>query len=558
MLFQLHIKNLALIEQADLTWEPGLTVLSGETGAGKSILIDSINLALGAKMKGDMLRAGEKEGLVELIFAPDEKQREKIQELERDFSQELLVLSRKIYEGRSILRINDETASRTRAKSLTEILLDIHGQHEHQSLLSSDRQLEILDSYCKGDLQAPKQQLRRIYRELREIREKISQGIDKRQRTRELDILAFEIKELEEACIKEGEEEALEEEFRRYKNMAKISAGLEKALEGLESQELGEGIREAFEASEYDKVLYPIRENLTTVESLVFDATRQIRSYLEGLDYDEGHLDAITERLDEIRHIKAKYSKDVKKILGILQEKRKRQAFLQEYEARYEEWKTQAGALEREALEQAKTISQIRREAAGVLREKILQELEDLNFLGVEFEIRLERKEKLGPEGFDEAAFFISTNPGNPMKPLKNVASGGELSRIMLALKTVFADSDDIGTLIFDEIDTGISGKTAAKVGEKLYRIARNRQVFCISHLPQIAVMADQHLFLSKSTDGLTTRTNIKVLDREGRIGEIARLMGGSRISEGILASAREMTAEADLFKKICHTSLQP
>ena len=286
--------------------------------------------------------------------------------------------------------------------------------------------------------------------------------------------------------------------------------------------------------------------NLNTIEDLISETIHYTNRYLDSLEYNEREYDKVIERLDTIRHIKSKYSNDYHKIQELLKEKENRLNFLKDFGEEVVLLRKSAAKLEESILERCTLISAMRKEVAVTLTERIKEELEDLNFLGVEFEIRFTKKDKISRDGYDAVDFLISTNPGQPMKPLQMVASGGELSRIMLALKTVFASSDDIQTLIFDEIDTGISGKTAVKVGEKLMNISRGRQVLCISHLPQIAVMADQNLFISKSTDGKTTQTNIDLLDKEGKIKEIARLIGGNNLTEGVLKTAREMIQEAD------------
>ena len=286
--------------------------------------------------------------------------------------------------------------------------------------------------------------------------------------------------------------------------------------------------------------------NLNTIEDLISETIHYTNRYLDSLEYNEREYDKVIERLDTIRHIKSKYSNDYHKIQELLKEKENRLSFLKDFGEEVVLLRKSAAKLEESILERCTLISTMRKEVAVTLTERIKEELEDLNFLGVEFEIRFTKKDKISRDGYDAVDFLISTNPGQPMKPLQMVASGGELSRIMLALKTVFASSDDIQTLIFDEIDTGISGKTAVKVGEKLMNISKGRQVLCISHLPQIAVMADQNLFISKSTDGKTTQTNIDLLDKEGKIKEIARLIGGNNLTEGVLKTAREMIQEAD------------
>ena len=546
MLIELHIKNLALIKKADIYFKEGLSVLSGETGAGKSILIDSINLALGAKANEDIIRVGENEGFVELIFTLDEKRKEKLKAMDISFEDDILILTRKISTSRSVCRINDETVTLNKLREITDTLIDIHGQHEHQSLLSAGNNLVLLDSFCPKELSKLKSELSNDYGELKKINQKIQEGIDERLRKREIDILDFEINEIKDAKIKENEEEELEQVFKKGKNISKINDVLVELLSELENESIGNNIRDVFDIAALDDSLNVVVSNLNTIEDLISETIHYTNRYLDSLEYNEREYDKVIERLDTIRHIKSKYSNDYHKIQELLKEKENRLSFLKDFGEEVILLRKSAAKLEESILERCTLISAMRKEVAVALTGKIKEELEDLNFLGVEFEIRFTKKDKISRDGYDAVDFLISTNPGQPMKPLQMVASGGELSRIMLALKTVFASSDDIQTLIFDEIDTGISGKTAVKVGEKLMNISKGRQVLCISHLPQIAVMADQNLFISKSTDGKTTQTNIDLLDKEGKIKEIARLIGGNNLTEGVLKTAREMIQEAD------------
>ena len=546
MLIELHIKNLALIKKADIYFKEGLSVLSGETGAGKSILIDSINLALGAKANKDIIRVGENEGFVELIFTLDEKRKEKLKVMDISFEDDMLILTRKISTSRSVCRINDETVTLGKLREITDTLIDIHGQHEHQSLLSAGNNLVLLDSFCPKELIKLKSELSNDYGELKKINQRIQEGIDERLRKREIDILDFEINEIKDAKIKENEEEELEQVFKKGKNISKINDVLVELLSELENESIGNNIRDVFDIASLDDSLNVVVSNLNTIEDLISETIHYTNRYLDSLEYNEREYDKVIERLDTIRHIKSKYSNDYHKIQELLKEKENRLSFLKDFGEEVVLLRKNAAKLEESILEKCTLISTMRKEVAVTLTERIKEELEDLNFLGVEFEIRFTKKDKISRDGYDSVDFLISTNPGQPMKPLQMVASGGELSRIMLALKTVFASSDDIQTLIFDEIDTGISGKTAVKVGEKLMNISKGRQVLCISHLPQIAVMADQNLFISKSTDGKTTQTNIDLLDKEGKIKEIARLIGGNNLTEGVLKTAREMIQEAD------------
>ena len=546
MLIELHIKNLALIKKADIYFKEGLSVLSGETGAGKSILIDSINLALGAKASKDIIRIGENEGIVELIFTLDDKRKEKLRTLDISFEDDLLIITRKISSTRSVCRINDETVTLAKLREVTDTLIDIHGQHEHQSLLSAGNNLALLDSFCSEKLTEIKKNLSKNYGELKKINHRIQEGIDERLRKREIDILDFEISEIKKADIKPDEEEELEQVFKKGKSISKINDVLSDLLEELENEDIGSNIKSVSEIAELDDSLDIVLSNLNTIEDLISETMHYTTRYLDNLEYDEEEYDRVIERLDTIRHIKSKYSSDYNKLKELLKEKEKRLEFLRDFEDEVLILKESAAKLEESIIKDCVKISEIRKAVAITLTERIKKELEDLNFLGVEFEIKFTKREKISRDGFDIVEFLISTNPGQPLKTLQMVASGGELSRIMLALKTVFANNDDIQTLIFDEIDTGISGKTAVKVGEKLSHISRSHQVLCISHLPQIAVMADQNLFISKSTDGKSTQTNIDLLDKDGKIKEIARLIGGNNLTEVVLKTAMEMIQEAD------------
>ena len=394
-----------------------------------------------------------------------------------------------------------------------------------------------------------KKNLSKNYGELKKINQRIQEGIDERLRKREIDILDFEISEIKKANIKPNEEEELEQVFKKGKSISKINDVLSDLLEELENEDIGSNIKSVSEIAVLDDSLDIVLSNLNTIEDLIAETMHYTSRYLDNLEYDEEEHDRVIERLDTIRHIKSKYSSDYNKIKELLKEKEKRLEFLKDFEDEVLVLKENAIKLEESIIKDCTKISEIRKDVAVTLAKRIKEELEDLNFLGVEFEIKFTKREKISRDGFDAVEFLISTNPGQPLKPLHMVASGGELSRIMLALKTVFANNDDIQTLIFDEIDTGISGNTAVKVGEKLSHISKTHQVLCISHLPQIAVMADQNLFISKSTDGKSTQTNIDLLDKDGKIKEIARLIGGNNLTEVVLKTAREMIQEADSRK---------
>ena len=543
MLLELHVRNLALIERADLEFKEGLTVLSGETGAGKSILIDSINVALGAKTGKGIIRSGAEYAYIELVFAIDDPEKlSRIRELEIAVEDEgTLIVSRRITPVRSIAKINDETVTAAKLRALTGLLLDMHGQFEHQSLLNQNSHLDFIDKLSPERLNALRQETAMKFREFSDINAILSEGSDKALREREADILRYEIEEIERAELKEGEEETLLEEFRRMKNSSKISAALSEASESLDTDVISSAIKSVNEAAAYDTGLSEVRRQLSEIESLIYEAKHNVDEYMNGFDYDEERFNEIENRLDIIHRLQDKYGDDVRKIIDSVSEKAKRLEFLDDYDAKREELKKRRAKLESELGTLCNELSQIRSSTAEELKKRIVKELEDLNFLGVQFDIELTRLGRFTASGTDAAQFMISTNPGQPIRPIKDVASGGELSRIMLALKTVLADTDEIETLIFDEIDAGISGKTAQRVAEKLHVIGAGHQVLCITHLPQIAAKADHHYLISKSTDGSTTRTEIRNIDGEESVAEIARMMGGSEITETVLNAAREM-----------------
>lgn len=543
MLLELHVRNLALIEQADVEFGGGLNILTGETGAGKSIIIGSVNLALGQKAAKDIIRSGAEYAYVELIFHVEEDKRQALKNFDVEPGEDgTLIISRKIMPSRSISKINDETVTAGRLKAVTGLLIDIHGQHEHQSLLYPSKHLEILDTYGKSRTGELKKEVADTYRSYQKLRAALEEASgDAESRRREADFLQFEIEEIENAALKEGEEEKLTEQYRLYSNGRKIIASLSAAYEAVEADGIGRALQQVNEVADYDERLIGIRDQLYDVESIISDVHHEITSYMDDLSFDEEELAQLEERLDLIHNMQAKYGDTVEKIGKALAEKRIRLEQLEHFDEFRQETERELNktAARLEAL--CGTLSAKRQEAAKKLTGQIREGLVDLNFLDVSFSMEFRRLDHYTADGYDEAEFVISTNPGEPMRSLGMVASGGELSRIMLAIKTVLADSDEIPTLIFDEIDTGISGRTAQMVSEKLSIIAKSHQVICITHLPQIAAMADYHFEIAKSAEGGRTTTQIHALDEEQMVAELARLLGGARITDTVLQNAREM-----------------
>lgn len=543
MLLELHVKNLALIEQADVEFGEGLNIMTGETGAGKSIIIGSVNLALGQKASREIIRSGAEAAYVELVFSVEEDKRAALKQLDICPDPDgILIITRKITPARSVSRINDETVTAARLRQVTGLLLDIHGQHEHQSLLHPSKHLEILDTYAKPHIHFLKPDIESAYRKYRELGEKLKEmNGDEESRRREADFLRFEAEEIQNAGLKEGEEEALTEQYRRFSNGRKILESLSAAYDAVETEGLGRAIHQLGQVSSYDEALQPIQDQLYDAESILNDARHAISVYMEELNFDEEELAQIEERLDLIHNLQAKYGNTAEQIQKALEEKLARLDQLEHFDEyrrqTEEEYKKVTARLET----LCEALSRERQKAASSLTERIQAGLEELNFLDVRFTMEFTRMDHFTANGFDEAEFKISTNPGEPVRSLGLVASGGELSRIMLAIKAVLADSDDIPTLIFDEIDTGISGRTAQKVSQQLAVIAGGHQVICITHLPQIAAMADCHFEIAKSAEGGKTRTQIHRLNQEEMIAELARLLGGAEITEAVLENAGEM-----------------
>lgn len=543
MLLELHVRNLALIERADVEFGDGLEILTGETGAGKSIIIGSVSLALGQKAPREIIRSGAEYAYVELVFSVTEEKRAALEAMDVFPDEDgLLIISRKLLPARSVSKINDETVTAAKLRQVTGLLIDIHGQHEHQSLLHGSKHLEILDAYGKAEILPVKEKIESCYRRYRLLQEQLEEmNSDEESRRRETDFLQFEVDEIENAALKEGEEELLAEQYRGFSNGRRILESLSSAYNAVETEGLGQAIRQLGQVVAFDEALKAIEDQLYDAESILSDARHAIAAYMEEVSFDEEQLAETEKRLDLIHNLQAKYGNTIEQIFVSLEEKKTRLDQL----ANFDEYRRETQREYEKAQEQLEIfcgqLSELRRKAAVSLTARIRDGLIDLNFLDVQFDMEFRRMDHYTANGFDEAEFVISTNPGEPCRSLGMVASGGELSRIMLAIKTVLADSDEIPTLIFDEIDTGISGRTAQKVSEKLAIISRTHQVICITHLPQIAAMADCHFEIAKSTEGGKTKTEIRRLREEETVKELARLLGGVEITEAVLQNAREM-----------------
>ncbi len=551
MLLELHIRNMALIEKADLDFRSGFTVLSGETGAGKSILIDSINFALGAKTSKEIIREGAEFAYVELIFKILDKEKiAYIKSLDFNILEDgILIISRKLSASRSILKVNDESITIAKLSTLTGLLIDIHGQHEHQSLLSKAKHLSIVDGMLDKEALALKATIQALYDRYKEIKNKLSLDDDSFIREREIDILKYEIREIEISRLKPNEEEKLNMAYRKLKAVSNINDNLTDVIEILDNTDIGSAVTSLEEISSFSPELKEFEQELYDLDAKICDINRDIKAYFDKLDYSEENFEKIQKRLDFVNRFTNKYTSDTDKLAFILKTKKERLRDLLNFDSDREKLSRELENLEMEFTDLSNSLRLLRKKVAKILEENIKNNLIELNFINVEFKIEFKELDNFSVNGLDDIEFMISTNPGNPLKPLKDVASGGELSRVMLAFKSVLANVDDIDTLIFDEIDTGISGRTAQKVAEKISYISKEHQVLCITHLPQIAAMADCNYLIEKSSDGIETKTSIENIKDESLVLELARLLGGSEITKAVLDTAKEMKELANKYK---------
>lgn len=554
MLTHLHVKNLALIREAEIDFTEGLNILTGETGAGKSIVIGSVSLALGGKVSREMVRPGADYGLAELVFLVNrEKQKEKLLELGITPEEDQVIISRKISDGRSINKINGETVTLSQLRETASLLIDVHGQHEHQSLLQKKKHLEILDEFAKEELGPVKEKLAGAFQNWKKLKKQLQEAqMDEESRLREISLLEFETDEIGKAELVPGEDEELERRYRRMTNARKLmeAAGSAYALTGYEEESgagavIGRAVRELQSAASFDEELSGLASLLSDVDGLLNDFNREMSDYLTSLEFDEKEFSETEERLNLLNYLKSRYGHTLEEILSYQEKQEQRLAALQDYDRYLQDLEAQLKKAEEELQDLCAEASGIRQRYGKMLCEKIKEHLIDLNFLNVEFEMAFEELPEYTAQGKDSAEFLISTNPGEPLRPLMKIASGGELSRIMLAIKTVLADRDEIDTVIFDEIDVGISGRTAQKVSEKMMLIGRTRQVICITHLAQIAAMADSHYRIEKQVEEGETRTQIRRLSEKESIEELARILGGAEITDAVTKNAEEMRALA-------------
>ncbi len=549
MLVSLHVKNLALIEEAEIDFTDHFNILTGETGAGKSILIGSIQSALGGKIPRDMIRPGCDSALIELFFqTKNPLVREKMEEMDLPFSEGEILLSRRITSRRVINKINDMSVTAAALKELSPCLLDLSGQHENQLLLKPQNHLSILDSYDSRAIAPAKKKVAELYRSYALVNRQLSEeNLGEEERNREMDFLKYEIEEITKADLREGEDEELERTFQTILHSRDILSCChdiyEQTSEGPASVEslLGRAVRAFSDLSYPEEGMRDLEEQLATVEELLSDFNRDMAEYMASMEFDEETFVTTEKRLDDINRLKAKYGGSLAAIADYRQKAEERLSSLQHFDERMEALKEERQRILKELETACETLTRLRKAAAVPLADAIKEALLDLNFLDVRFALSFTATDAFSANGRDAVCFQISTNPGMDLKPLKDIASGGELSRIMLAIKSVLADEEAVDTLIFDEIDAGIGGRTAQKVSERLAKISENRQVIAITHLPQIAAMADSHFLIEKTSEQETTISRIFRLNEEESVKELARMLGGAKITDLVLENAREM-----------------
>lgn len=555
MLKNIHVKSFALIDEVEINLASGLNVLTGETGAGKSIIIDAVNFALGQRVSKDVVRDDAEYALSELVFEiNDDKTKERLNQFDIPLDDNEVLIQRKITNGKSTARINGETVTLSTLKLIAAGLIDIHGQHDNQSLLSKASQQNLLDTILSDEL---KELLIRMKDTYVNLNNKISEyeQLNTKEAEKEIAFLQYELNEIDSASLHEGEDEALESDYKKMNNSKRIADLVSGAhrITGYDSEGAGSLIGRALsmirQASSIDDDAKDLELILNDIDGLLNDFNRSIADYEMSLDFSDEDYKNTEDRLNLINSLKNKYGKSIKEILD------KRDEFEDELNRllNADEYKSallsEITSLKKEAYKLCKEISAIRKKGAKKLSGEIADALLDLNFLDSQFEIKVTSdEENMKQSGYDDIEFFISTNPGEALKPLNQVASGGEMSRIMLAIKSVCAN-DSTATLIFDEIDTGISGRTAQKVSEKMSRIAKEHQVIVVTHLPQIAAMADTHFEISKSVNNGRTITSIETLSEEGKIKELARMLGGVTITDKVLENAKDMKNQADEIK---------
>ncbi|GIN96410.1 DNA repair protein RecN [Siminovitchia terrae] len=555
MLQELTIRNFAIIDQISISFSEGLTVLTGETGAGKSIIIDAIHLLVGGRGSAEYVRHGEPKAEIEGLFFVHDNHTcyAKAAELGIEIEEGMLVLRREISSsGKSVCRINGKLVTLTVLRDLGGMLIDIHGQHEHQELMNESMHLFLLDEFGKDEIAKKLIDYRKKYAELVEVKKKISElSKNEQQMAQRLDLLQFQVQEIEKAGLKLHEDEMLEEEKKRLVNYERLFESLKAGYENLQEDQkgldfVGQAMSVLETAAEIDNTYKDMFESISNSFYLLEDTARALRNELDLLEFDPQRLNEIEIRLNEINQLKRKYGFTVEDILDYLEKIKEEAESIIHRDSRIEELQAVHISLREEVLKIGTQLSKLRKKWAEKLKSAIQKELKVLYMDKTVFEVVFQKQDE-NINGLDDVQFYLSTNPGEPLKLLSKVASGGELSRIMLALKTIF--SKRVTSVIFDEVDTGVSGRVAQAMAEKIHQISNYSQVLCISHLPQVAAMADTHLLISKKITEGRTRTAIKNLDKDEKINEIGRMIAGTEITAITKKHAKELVEFAYTLK---------
>ncbi len=553
MLVDLKVKNFVLIDELEINFDQGLNVITGETGAGKSIIIGALDMLLVSRASTDVIRQGQEVTYIEAAYQPAQLKtiNQLLVEAGIEPDSDLVLLSREIKQnGPNRCRINGQLATLNMVKSISKYLIDIHGQHEHQLLLNPAEHLHLLDDFLSEDKKNLKDEVKALYQDIKDLEDQLKNlQIDEGEKARQLDMLDFQINEIKAASLKEDEQKKLMEEYKILSNMEEIysvTGQLVSELNGDDYEQnslvdkLGILMGNLESVKDFSADLNNFHQAISDVFYQLQELSFDIENYHQQLEYNEARLQEIEKRLDTIHSLQRKYGKTIAEILAYLDKIENKRQLLQDREDLIIKLKKQKKELLLKYNKKAENLSRIRKKQAARLEAQIKKEFVDLALEDTVLKVDFSRKE-ISENGIDRIEFLISTNPGEDLKQLSRVVSGGELSRIMLALKTIIADIDKVDTLIFDEADSGVGGKTAQKMAEKMFHIAQKRQTICITHLPQIASMADAHFLIKKETKNDSTYTDIKKLDEQQRKFELARMLGGAQTTETALQHAREM-----------------
>jgi DNA repair protein RecN (Recombination protein N) len=572
VLAELSIKNFAIIESLSISFEKGLTVLTGETGAGKSIIIDAIHLLIGGRGSAEFVRYGEEKAEIEGLFLLEEETHpcyQKCAEVGIDISEGMVILRREIsVSGKSVCRVNGKLVTMGILREIGSTLVDIHGQHEHQELMDSSRHLPLLDEYGGAEIASALEEYQAVYRKYEQLKKQLQKlNENEQQMAHRLDLLTFQLDEIQKAGLQPNEDEQLMEEKVKIVNFQKIYEALKNSYEALYGEQrgldwIGLTMSHLDDVAHIDAGLREMHETIANSYYLLEEMAYKLRDQLEQLEYDPNRLDFIEGRLNEINHLKRKYGQTVADILQYAEKIAQELDTIQNRDTHIHQLQKELQSVTEDLLIEAKNVTAVRMKHAQTLVQHIYQELKDLYMEKTQFDIVFSKREglldaplidgvpvKFQEDGVDVAEFYISTNVGEPLKPLAKVASGGELSRIMLALKSIFSKHQGVTSIIFDEVDTGVSGRVAQAIAEKIYRVSVGSQVLCISHLPQVAAMADTHLLISKETDGNRTKTSVKALTEDEKIKEIGRMISGVEITELTKEHAKELLELAAKIK---------